>query len=156
MSTTRLGIQFEEGLSGQEKADILLRAAYLSPTTDEVQPDLLDKLQTVVVTMASGLTPEDTLSAVALLPGTDGIESANPVYRARTENESLLTDYFYVSVAAAADIYRQIERKFEDDGLEVFAKNDYSNIGVIGYRVKVTKAAHAVLRDDLRGLLDLI
>jgi hypothetical protein len=113
----------------------------VDPSTEQVASSTLEQFDLLLVDLKAGATAQETLDAMDILRSRDGILSVNPVYRGRTENESLLTDYFYVSVAAAADIYGEIEKRFARENLEVLVRNDYSNIGAIGYRLKVTRSA---------------
>ncbi|MBI4560137.1 MAG: S8 family serine peptidase [Candidatus Hydrogenedentes bacterium] len=142
LSSGRVGITFEPGVTADAMRSALTTAPTLNAGTVTLDFERLDYARTFVVDTAAGTPTESITGIVQALRALPGVESVNPVFETSPGKESLLTDYLYINVSSATP-ESQVQSLITAKRLEVFKRNDYSEIGIIGYRLKVPKATRA-------------
>ncbi|MBI4556963.1 MAG: S8 family serine peptidase, partial [Candidatus Hydrogenedentes bacterium] len=150
LSEKRIAVTFEKGVSDEGVRNVLSYEPALDISALQLDFQTLEAPCAFAVPTKVGTKREDIKQILEELKRFDGVESANPVYVTNPERESALTDYFYVNVATATP-EDAVLKQFGQDGLEVFKRNDYRDIGVIGYRLKVTKEAMVAASLDAIG-----
>ena len=137
----RIGIIFEDGANPGQKRAVLQSGNRLNPSADQLNLDVLATIGAMQVRLAPGTRGQERRSAMADVRAQNIVAAVNPILRTSSRGESFLTNMFYVSVSAAAEVYTDMEQQFAADGLEIVKKTDYSKIGQMGYRLRVPKAA---------------
>jgi len=137
LSTERIGIRFEEGLSLEEQAVIVASEPDLGPFDERLQLAMLEKRRTAVVPLKPGASASTIFALIDNLNGRPGVESATPVFQFVPGFDELLTDQFYASFPVSTP-EEDILALNDQHSVEVIGKRDYSIIGKIGYILKVT------------------
>jgi len=137
LSTALIGIRFEQGLSEYDKGAIVDSERDLGVFDQRLQLAVLQKEGMNVIPVKSGTSKSTVLEIIDRLTATAGVEFGSPVFEVQPGYPELLTDEFYASFPAGipeTDILALNERH----AVEVIRKKDYTIIGKIGYRLRVT------------------
>lgn len=138
LSTQIVGLRFEDGLSLEQQAEILSTERDVRPFEDRLQRGVLEREQMVVVPLKPGLSPSSVLAIIRSLSAKRGVEFATLAFQVMEGYHELLTDRFYASFPVSIP-EEDIAALNAEHAVAVVEIKDYSRIGKMGYRLRVTR-----------------
>jgi len=137
ISTEKIGIRFEKGVSEAVQADILES----QPAFDaSAELSLGDNEGTIVVGLKEGTSTRAVLETLENLSCADGVYFASPVVEPDPGFPTLTTNEFYMSFQLPAP-EDKIEALNKAQSVELFRKREMRSIGQCGYWLRTTKAS---------------
>ena len=145
-ATDRIGVTFEPGVG----PDDIRKVLFSDPSLDAAKVDVsmkfsaLQHSQIYLVSTSAKSSRDDVKRMVGSLRHQPGVMTVNPVvYPGQdVQRPSVLTNFLYVNISTATP-EKEVLALFEADGLEVYERTDYSDIGVIGFRLKLSEKTGA-------------
>ena len=140
LSTERIGIKFEVGVTPEGRAGAVALHADLLEISDDVYSRGASGIGISVVRVQPGKSPADIEGLIDSLSQRPDISFATPVFQIQAGFDELLTDTFYATFPASTPV-AEIDQLNARYGVEVIEIIDWGRLGKTGYLLRVTRSS---------------